>query len=159
MCYLINTHTHVHTPSLTYVHMTPNQPQNNTYTRTHKITHIHTHINKHTLTLYLVCLEVYAAQLWWTTAAPLWCPTTAVPPSKQLKLLLLLVTSFAFYRFVSPLFLHCSAPGIYYIRFPHACVRNSLAALMIFSLSLITSPGGDLICRPSKCKASPLPLY
>ena len=31
------------------------------------------------------CLEVYASQPWWTPAAPLWCPTTAVPPSKQLK--------------------------------------------------------------------------
>ena len=26
------------------------------------------------------CLEVYASQPWWATAAPLWCPTTAVPP-------------------------------------------------------------------------------
>ena len=27
----------------------------------------------------LNCL-IYASQPWWTTAAPLWCPTTAVPP-------------------------------------------------------------------------------
>ena len=60
-------------------------------------------------------------------------------------LLLLLVTSFGFYRFVGPLFLHCSAPDIYYVRFTHACVRNSLAALMIFSLSPFFSP----MYRPS----------
>ena len=35
--------------------------------------------------LFFVCLKDYASQSWWTTAAPLWCPTTAVPPSKQLK--------------------------------------------------------------------------